>query len=204
MPALCPRCRGADVAFSSNALKSAGRRLTGSNHRFCRGCRYRWRARRNSLSGPLLVAAAAIAAGALVWRAERGPKDEVPAAGFADASGAGTGLSFARESSSAGDRALARAAAARLGDEPAQERRFEVVRKENDFGFVSLIRSLIQGRDEAELRAMSKMSKKQLWDRYGRYFASKEDAKAAYEEARKRQAVYEEARKRLDDGTRGE
>lgn len=77
------------------------------------------------------------------------------------------------------------------GQAAAEKRRLydpETAPADSRSDLASLIKSLIKKTDQGQLNEIDNMSKKDLWDKYGSHFSSKEEAKQAYEEYKKQRA----------------
>lgn len=199
----CPRCAGWRVRLASNPLKHCARLLLGTKRRHCPDCGFRW-IDRDAVEKPNYRALAVIGALILAWPAIGLTRRAIKIRGEARARAERLNTLAAGQ----GSRASAPQAPAapdlvdafwQAWDEARQDAAAQsqaaaarpaggfagTDRGSNGGDLAAMIRLLLSSRSESELGAVDRMSKRELWDQYGKHFSSKQEAQEAYDEYKK-------------------
>ena len=205
----CPSCSGKQIRLSADWGRHYLRCMIGSRKRFCVSCKSRWTA---SAKGgwpvpariALLLVPIVAARGAAHFHRpelEHAPiyvRQQAPAPGSASASDADADPGAQGDASIPGlaeDPKEIHSTAQWLRahqNDPAAPAGPPIQRKPGMLGTLSMLSDLIKhslgfnnGMSQAQIDSLLKQDKHKLWDQYGHYFSSKEEAKAAYEQAKK-------------------
>ena len=206
----CPSCGAEKLRLSARLDRHYLRAAFGSRKRFCVSCHARWTAAKKE-GWPLLTRGALLLAVVVVGRAAQQyhrpqPLKHAPIYVKPSKAPVGPDGEPGAETSPDGDAVLPLAEGATGGTTAAWLRahqndtaggtegpRRNIPQARLGLGdtFALLSRMLKQslgfrgGVSQGQIDSMLKQDKKQLWAQYGKYFGSKEEAKAAYEQAKK-------------------